>query len=172
MQGLRLVRGALPEEAALPKRRITGTRALLYGKAARQDGTPLGIRAFRRGADRVGSSYYPRWGKHSFTCRLFVAQHAGYSVGYDISGAKILDQVAQACFRFLRSNGNRFASMKTVETVLNVPRSSASFIRFWFGRRKGFPEVEQLVRIADHGASRLTVSLTTRRPSRIRTTAV
>ena len=126
---------------------------MLYSKADRQDGTPLGIRACRRDAARVDSSYDPRWGKRSFMCRLFVVQHAGYSVGGTISGAKILGQVAQKCFRFLRSNGNRFASMKTVETALNVPLSSASFIRFWFRRRKWFPEVEQLVGIADNGAS-------------------
>ena len=47
---------------------------------------------------------------------------------------------------------NRFASMQTGETALKVPRSSASFIRFWFRRRKGFPAVEQLVIIADNGA--------------------
>ena len=44
------------------------------------------------------------------------------------SGAKILGQVAQECFRFLRSNGNRFASMKTVEMAVKVPRSSACLL--------------------------------------------
>lgn len=69
-----------------------------------------------------------------------------------ISGATILGQVAQECFQFLRSHEFRFASMQTVETALKVPRSRASFIRFWFGRRKGFPAVDQLVSIADNGA--------------------
>ena len=42
--------------------------------------------------------------------------------------------------------------MQTVETAIKVPRFSASFIRFWFERRKGFPAVAQLVTIiADNG---------------------
>ena len=42
--------------------------------------------------------------------------------------------------------------MQTVGAALKVPRSSASLIRFWFGRRKGFPAVERLVIISDTGA--------------------
>lgn len=41
--------------------------------------------------------------------------------------------------------------MQAVEPALKVPRVSASFIRFWFGRRTGFPEVEQLASIAENG---------------------
>lgn len=42
--------------------------------------------------------------------------------------------------------------MQAVETALNVPRVSESFIRFWLARRGGAPSVEKLVRVADKGA--------------------
>ena len=48
---------------------------------------------------------------------------------------------------------NQFTSIQTAETAIEVPGSSASFIRFWFERRKGFPVLEQLVGIADNCAS-------------------
>ena len=42
--------------------------------------------------------------------------------------------------------------MQAIETALNVRRVKAARIRFWFGRKKGFPRVEQLAAIAEHGA--------------------
>ena len=42
--------------------------------------------------------------------------------------------------------------MQVIETVLDFPRVKAARIRFWFGRKKGFPRVAQLVVIAEHGA--------------------
>ena len=42
--------------------------------------------------------------------------------------------------------------MQAIETALDVPRVKAARIRFWFGRKKGFPRVEQLAAIAEHGA--------------------
>ena len=42
--------------------------------------------------------------------------------------------------------------MQAIETALDVPRAKAARIRFWFGRKKGFPRVEQLAAIAEHGA--------------------
>ena len=42
--------------------------------------------------------------------------------------------------------------MQAIETTLDVPCAKAARIRFWFGRMKGFPRVEQLADIAEHGA--------------------
>ena len=42
--------------------------------------------------------------------------------------------------------------MQAIETALDVPRVKAARIRLWFGRKKGFPRVEQLAAIAEHGA--------------------
>ena len=42
--------------------------------------------------------------------------------------------------------------MQAIETALDVPRVKAARIRFWFERKKGFPRVEQLAAIAEHGA--------------------
>ena len=42
--------------------------------------------------------------------------------------------------------------MQAIETALDVARVKAARIHFWFGRKKGFPRVEQLAAIAEHGA--------------------
>ena len=62
-----------------------------------------------------------------------------------------MGQVAQRYIHFFRASGSRFQFMQTIETALDVPRVKAARIRFWFGRQKGFPGVEQLAAIAEHG---------------------
>ena len=42
--------------------------------------------------------------------------------------------------------------MQAIETALDVPRVKEARIRFWFGRKKGFPRVEQVTAITEHGA--------------------
>ena len=42
--------------------------------------------------------------------------------------------------------------MQAIETALDVARVKAARIHFWFGRKKGFPRVEQLAAIAEHGS--------------------
>lgn len=76
------------------------TRALVYGKADRQDGTPTprGIHGCRMCAARVGSSSDPTWGKGSFTADFYVVQHAGYSAECHIGGEDPGAEGAQECF--------------------------------------------------------------------------
>lgn len=62
-----------------------------------------------------------------------------------------LGVVARECWQFLRDNGSRFASFKAVEEGLTIPRMSASRIHFWFGRVKGFPDVERLAAAVEDG---------------------
>ena len=44
--------------------------------------------------------------------------------------------------------------MQAIETALDIPRvkEKAARIRFWFGRKKGFPGVEHVAAMAEHGA--------------------
>ena len=65
---------------------------------------------------------------------------------------EIMGRVAQSYIQYFRASGSRIGCMQAIETVLDVPRVKATRIRFWFGRRKGFPRVEQLAAIAEHGA--------------------
>ena len=64
----------------------------------------------------------------------------------------IMDRVAQSYIQYFRASGSRIGCMQVIETALDVPRVKAAWIRFWFGRKKGFPRVEQLAAIAAHGA--------------------
>ena len=63
-----------------------------------------------------------------------------------------MSRVAQRYIKYFRASGSRFGCMQAIETALDVPRVKAARIRFWFGRKKGFPGVEQLAAIAEHGA--------------------
>ena len=69
------------------------------------------------------------------------------------SRSDIMDHVAQQYVHYFRASGSRFGCMRAIETALDVPRVKAARIRFWFGRQKGFPGVEQLADIAEHGAT-------------------
>ena len=42
--------------------------------------------------------------------------------------------------------------LQAIETALDVPHVKEARIRFRFGRKKGFPSVEHLAAIAEHGA--------------------
>ena len=63
-----------------------------------------------------------------------------------------MGRVAQSHIQYFRASGSRAECMQAIETAVDVPRVKAAKIRFWFGRKKGFPRVEQLVAIAEHGA--------------------
>ena len=60
--------------------------------------------------------------------------------------------MAQSHIQYFRASGSRAECMQVIETVLDFPRVKAARIRFWFGRKKGFPRVAQLADIAEHGA--------------------
>ena len=66
--------------------------------------------------------------------------------------SEIMGQVAQRYVQYFRASGSRFGCMQAIESALGVPRVKAARIRFWFGRKKGFPGVEQLAAIAEDGA--------------------
>jgi len=68
------------------------------------------------------------------------------------SRSEIMGQVAQRYVQYFRASGSRFGCMQAIESALGVPRVKAARIRFWFGRKKGFPGVEQLAAIAEDGA--------------------
>ena len=68
------------------------------------------------------------------------------------SRLEIMGRVAQRYIQYFRAIGSRFGCMQAIETALDVPRVKAARIRFWFGRKKGFPRVEQLADIVEHGA--------------------
>ena len=87
--------------------------------------------------DRCASLLHdiPRVVSHSSTSRL-----------------EIMGRVAQSYIQYFRASGSRAGCMQAIETALNVRRVKAARIRFWFGRKKGFPRVEQLAAIAEHGA--------------------
>ena len=68
------------------------------------------------------------------------------------SRLEIMGRVAQSYIQYFRASGSRAECMQAIEIALDVPRVKAARIRFWFGRKKGFPRVEQLAAIAEHGA--------------------
>ena len=63
-----------------------------------------------------------------------------------------MGRVAQSYIQYFRASGSRAEYMQAIETALDVPRVKAAKIRFWFGRKRGFPRVAQLAAIAEHGA--------------------
>lgn len=64
-----------------------------------------------------------------------------------------MGQVAQCYMQYFRTSSSRFGCMRAFETALDSPRVKEARIRFWFGGQKGFPGVEQLTAIAEHGTS-------------------
>ena len=66
--------------------------------------------------------------------------------------AIVLAQIAVKCFRFLSQHGGSFECMKAIENGIGVPRVRPEFIRFWFGRLKGFPHTETVADIVERGA--------------------
>ena len=68
------------------------------------------------------------------------------------SRLEIIGPAAQSYTQYFRASGSRIGCMQAIETALDVPRVKAVRIRFWFGQKKGFPRVEQLADIAEHGA--------------------
>ena len=77
----------------------------------------------------------PRVVSHSYASRL-----------------EFMGRVAQSYTQYFRGSGSRSECMQAIETALDVPRVKAARIRFWFGREKGFPRVQQLAAIVEHGA--------------------
>ena len=51
-----------------------------------------------------------------------------------------------------RASGSRTGCMQAIEKAQYVPRVKAARTRFWFGRKKGFPGVEHVAAMAEHGA--------------------
>ena len=68
------------------------------------------------------------------------------------SRLEIMGRVAQRYIQYFRASGSRFECTQAIETALDVPRVKEARTRFWFGRKKGFPRVEQLADIVEHGA--------------------
>ena len=68
------------------------------------------------------------------------------------SRLECMGRLAQSYIQYFRAGGSRTECMQAIETTLDVPCVKAARIRFWFGRMKGFPRVEQLADIAEHGA--------------------
>ena len=68
------------------------------------------------------------------------------------SRLEIMGQVAQSYIQYFPASGSRADCMQAIETALDVPCVKVARIRFWFGRKKGFPRVAQLADIAEHGA--------------------
>ena len=68
------------------------------------------------------------------------------------SRLEIMGRVAQSYIQYFRASGSRAECMQAIETAVDVPRVKAARIRFWFGRKIGFPRVAQLAAIAEHGA--------------------
>ena len=77
----------------------------------------------------------PRVGSHSSAFRL-----------------EIMGRVAQSYVQYFRASGSHIGGMHAIETALDVPRVKEARIRFWFGRKKVFPRVEQLATTVEHGA--------------------
>lgn len=63
-----------------------------------------------------------------------------------------LGPVARACAVYFHDCGSRIDCLRGLERRLEVPRVRADFVRFWFGRRKGFSQVEEVARIITDGA--------------------
>ena len=70
------------------------------------------------------------------------------------SRLEFMGRVAQSYIQYFRAGGSRPECMQAIETALDVPRVKAARIRFWFGRKRGFPRVAQLADIAEHGHRR------------------
>ena len=68
------------------------------------------------------------------------------------SRLEVMGRVAQSYMQYFRVSGSRAECMQAIETALDVTRVKAARIRFWFGRKRGFPRVAQLAAIAEHGA--------------------
>ena len=68
------------------------------------------------------------------------------------SRLEIMGRVEQGYIQYFRASGSRSGCMQAIETALDVPRVKAAKIRFWCGRKKGFPGVEQLAATAEYGA--------------------
>ena len=64
----------------------------------------------------------------------------------------MLSQVAQAYIQYFGASGSCIECVEAIEAALDVPCVRAARIIFWFGRVKGFPGVEQLSAVAEHGA--------------------
>ena len=68
------------------------------------------------------------------------------------SRLEVMGRVAQSYMQYFRANGSRPECMQAIEAAIYVPRVKEARIRFWFGRKRGFPRVAQLAAIAEHGA--------------------
>ena len=62
-----------------------------------------------------------------------------------------MGRVAQSYIQYFRASGSRIGCMQAVETAVDVPRVKAAKIHL-FGRKNGFPRVDQLAGITEHGA--------------------
>lgn len=69
-----------------------------------------------------------------------------------VSQLDILRRVAGDCLIYLHFHDGRFECMEAIQSGIGVPRVCADFIRFLFGRLKGLPSVELVVKIAVNGA--------------------
>ena len=64
----------------------------------------------------------------------------------------VLRRVAQECMLYFRGRQNKVDPLCELERAVAVPRVRPDFVRFWFGRLKGFPRVEEVVEIITNGA--------------------
>ena len=60
--------------------------------------------------------------------------------------------VADKSWQFLELHQGQFGRMMDTLDTLPIPRVDAGHIRRWFGEVKGFPEIDLLMQIVDHGA--------------------
>ena len=102
---------------------------------------------------RPGSASVSREGVGGFLKRcLETWKELSVVEGTSESLTRILGGVAEAYFSFFQENGRSFECMRDVDAALPLHRLNPSLIRTWFGDIKGFPEIDQLVHIAEHGA--------------------
>ena len=76
--------------------------------------TPPAASALAGGVQPLSAAAMIQGGASALTRVVYLLRNLPDTVPGTISRAKILGQEAQEGFRFLRSNGNRFAIMKTV----------------------------------------------------------
>ena len=74
------------------------------------------------------------------------------TVLYGEPRVEVLNPVAQACKLFFRGRRNEIGPLREVERIIPVPRVRPEFVRFWFGRLKGFACVEEVVQTVMGGA--------------------
>ena len=68
-----------------------------------------------------------------------------------VAATRALQRGANEFLLFLQAHEYQFDIMMKPERVFSGQRLNPSRIQDWFGGEKHFPEIAQLVRLADHG---------------------